>query len=1201
MARVGTRAALNFSFAFLRRAWQSGEDTEICSQLLGEALEAMQCLPEASLFDSTQVSSLWLEVLERSIKFLRQVVNNDLVANGSVPRNDRHIALSLLLELQTQKGTLSASLDVILLLLTLWEKEKDTNDNRTQQSNQSSGAPIVPILRRYESIRSNCREILAHAADATLAPTESFLRFLKLPDEDDASVDLKQAAVIVMSHLDRLAKPHLPTASYVTRQAIQQSAAPQLFSYGMIFSNNDNYGFLAEPANNEVPIFGDASSGLQPHIDALLDAVHEPITIDSIVCGEKHMLLLSADGEVFAINTVDYVINESTPTARRPGDAHAFKRIDGFGNARVLKLAAHYEGNHFLALNAEHHVYAWGCGESGRLGLNDTQPRDEPTKVMALANKFISKIYCGAAYSAAVTISGDLYTWGRNNFGCLGTGNSEDKYQPHLVQALSEHTVVDVALGGIDSHTLCVTDVGLVFAFGDGDYGKLGNGSCVSCALPIQIDGLPMVSRVFIGNQFSVALSYDGRVYTFGKRYGGRLGHSKTDYGQSAKIAAAIKTIEGPAEYCHIPKKICALDGKQIIDVAVGSSHCLAISSNGEIFGWGRNDFQQICHHSVCRDPIVATPILTTPPSIRISGIACGSTYSILYCNSSVIGIETRIPYVVDLGEATFKFVEQLLSMVCSANASTESVRHPPSQEFEIVTIGCLNLLRLQLYAMLSNGIAPKSIGLAEGSRLLMSLKSRVLQLAGGSNILKTIQDAAQKTLQIGWSILLPSATERAQTLTSLLPSEPSISTSGHRFMTDLLVNSLMADEGLQTALKQAINAEPEDCLGNGQSLPLLHLIKQLLRNNAALTQARLAQFHSTGATYRKHDDNVSKITEQLSPSLDLLHRFQRLLLAHIHQMPNDEWTGAEALLGKYVQSVVSTCMTTLSKALEIVALAQDINISDVLAADISDTLLYELLLGLVLLHRDKKTIILQALDWNAIFVPLLGLLNNLNRIVCESETQDVDNMGWPGIICRGSAKATQSVEEATLIRQSDLENHIEDNGKWIVMNGFVYDVQDFQADCPATDDFLAMNIGKDISTEMNNNALHKNAAEFISAHLRVGKFASPDNEEKTTTYQTLVLTHLESERTLAFLLGQRATLLQKSLDLQPAESQCKHLLNSVIFSGGLSVSQPTNPFDEEKGEARSSTSTPGSTPTEASGHVGDIVQPIHWPHTVCL
>lgn len=142
---------------------------------------------------------------------------------------------------------------------------------------------------------------------------------------------------------------------------------------------------------------------------------------------------------------------------------------------------------------------------------------------------------------------GDLYTWGRGSYGCLGHGNSEDKLEPCLVQALKDHTIVDVALGTSDSHTLCVTDVGLVFAFGDGDYGKLGNGSCVGCALPIQIDGLPMISRVFIGNQFSVALSYDGRIFSWGKRYGGRLGHSTTDYGQNAKIAAAIKTIEGPA------------------------------------------------------------------------------------------------------------------------------------------------------------------------------------------------------------------------------------------------------------------------------------------------------------------------------------------------------------------------------------------------------------------------------------------------------------------------------------------------------------------------------------------------------------------------------------------------------------------------------------------------------------------------------
>lgn len=232
-------------------------------------------------------------------------------------------------------------------------------------------------------------------------------RFLKLPDQDTANIELKQAAVVIMSHLDRLAKPHLPALNYVTKQTIQNSATPQLFTYGMIFSNNDNYGFLSDPVvNSDLPVLGEASIGLQPHLDNLLDSVQKTITIDSVVCSEKHMLLLSTDGEVFSINTSDYVINESTPMVKKPNEMHAFKKIEGFGNSRVLKLAAHYEGNHFLALNAEHHVFAWGENGNGRLGLNDTQSREEPTKITALANKFISKIYCGSAYSAVLTISG---------------------------------------------------------------------------------------------------------------------------------------------------------------------------------------------------------------------------------------------------------------------------------------------------------------------------------------------------------------------------------------------------------------------------------------------------------------------------------------------------------------------------------------------------------------------------------------------------------------------------------------------------------------------------------------------------------------------------------------------------------------------------------------------------------------------------
>lgn len=128
----------------------------------------------------------------------------------------------------------------------------------------------------------------------------------------------------------------------------------------------------------------------------------------------------------------------------------------------------------------------------------------------------------------------------------------------------------------------------------------------------------------------------------------------------------------------------------------------------------------------------------------------------------------------------------------------------------------------------------------------------------------------------------------------------------------------------------------------------------------------------------------------------------------------------------------------------------------------------------------------------------------------------------------------------------------------------------------------------------------HRTALEYITSHLRVGKFGTNETDEKTTKKSAVTLTHFNTERTLAYLLGLRAGLLQKGPELQPAEVQCKNLMKSVILSGGLQVLQPTNPFDEEKGEARSSASTAGSTPTEASHQIPVREPPkmSSWPHS---
>lgn len=109
---------------------------------------------------------------------------------------------------------------------------------------------------------------------------------------------------------------------------------------------------------------------------------------------------------------------------------------------------------------------------------------------------------------------------------------------------------------------------------------------------------------------------------------------------------------------------------------------------------------------------------------------------------------------------------------------------------------------------MIRHNIDPKYVGLNPGSSLLTSIRQQVMSLASKNGVVVTIQSTAQATLQTGWAVLLPTADERAKTLSSLLPNtgtDPASISSGQRFMTDLLVSSLMVDEGLEIALKAAI------------------------------------------------------------------------------------------------------------------------------------------------------------------------------------------------------------------------------------------------------------------------------------------------------------------------------------------------------------------------------------------------------------
>lgn len=46
--------------------------------------------------------------------------------------------------------------------------------------------------------------------------------------------------------------------------------------------------------------------------------------------------------------------------------------IHGLSSRKTVKLAAHPDGHHYLALTSNGEVFSWGSGDGGRLGHGDT-------------------------------------------------------------------------------------------------------------------------------------------------------------------------------------------------------------------------------------------------------------------------------------------------------------------------------------------------------------------------------------------------------------------------------------------------------------------------------------------------------------------------------------------------------------------------------------------------------------------------------------------------------------------------------------------------------------------------------------------------------------------------------------------------------------------------------------------------------------
>ncbi|KAL7061915.1 hypothetical protein AAHC03_01560 [Spirometra sp. Aus1] len=306
-------------------------------------------------------------------------------------------------------------------------------------------------------------------------------------------------------------------------------------------------------------------------------------------------------------------------------NVHRPRLLEELCGRRIVKVAAHSGSKHTLALAADGSIYAWGDGAAGQLGLGGTTSSHKPQALSDthFGGETVVDIAVGSGYSAAITASGELFTWGSGKSGRLGHGDLEDRLVPTKVSHFAGLQVIQVACGSRGAQTLALTADGRVWAWGDGDFGKLGLGNSESRLLPTAIPAFtshPQQQQhpvVFLGcgAQFSVALTASGRVFTWGKADYYRLGH-------------------GDLNHVNVPTCVKAFASQRVVQVAVGALHCLAVTDTGRVYSWGDNDHGQLGNGLtvVNKMPSVVLGLPRLPTNaLGNFRVACGSSHSVAY------------------------------------------------------------------------------------------------------------------------------------------------------------------------------------------------------------------------------------------------------------------------------------------------------------------------------------------------------------------------------------------------------------------------------------------------------------------------------------------------------------------------------------------------------------------------------------------
>ncbi|MFD0695875.1 S-layer homology domain-containing protein [Paenibacillus sp. GCM10027628] len=366
--------------------------------------------------------------------------------------------------------------------------------------------------------------------------------------------------------------------SGITAIAVGQSHALALKNDGTVWSWGENtFGQLGDGTTI------DRNSPVQ-----VADLTH----VTSIAAGNFHSVAVKDDGTVWSWGDNTYgQLGDGTNTSQN-------KPVQVKGNLVSVKSIA-AGAYHTLAIDQDGVVWAWGDNYFGELGYGYDQNRLNTPIMATSSNWHITQIAAGFDFSMALKDDGTVLTWGLMTqdpsamySAAVTTVSSQEQKYPVLVTGLDNVTQISAGT----SHAVVLKKDGSVYAWGDNTSGQLGvgtayDGRTYNQAFPSHVNGLPEITQIGTGTNFTFAVGKDDSLWAWGNNGYSQLG-DMTVNNQNIPVQTQVPAWLNPPSIKPGEGTII-IKSPRSNPIAAGDSSSFFIKNN-QVWGWGSNIFGQL-------------------------------------------------------------------------------------------------------------------------------------------------------------------------------------------------------------------------------------------------------------------------------------------------------------------------------------------------------------------------------------------------------------------------------------------------------------------------------------------------------------------------------------------------------------------------------------------------------------------------------